>query len=182
MEAKPVSLKVERHSQTLWVLWPARPDAQEQAIYPRPDPPASSGAQEPLRGRLLPLARTPWLQVDKSQRVAPPTRRHLEPTSSNSDHGMPYQVMECLFNIFSVTVTLHVNDLLHESTRHLACDSYPCIPFWVDLVKSMCFSSIFGIHRYSWVNFWLDAVNLCYSGVLFFRLFSRAAGSTVMTF
>lgn len=37
--------------------------------------------------------------------------------------------MECLFNIFSVTVTLHVNDLLHESTRHLACWQLPIFLF-----------------------------------------------------
>lgn len=80
--------------------------------------------------------RPPSLQVDKSQPVVPSTpRRHLDkPAKLRPWNALPD--MECLFNIFSVTVTLHVNDILHTYTQYIACWQLPIFLF------ESCFSEI----------------------------------------
>lgn len=59
--------------------------------------------------------------------------------------------MECLFNIFSVTVTLHANDILHNYTRYLACWQLPIILFESRFSEIHVFKFNFVAHEYSWV-------------------------------
>lgn len=68
---------------------------------------------------------------------SPTPRRHLDkPAKLRPWNALPD--MECLFNIFSVTVTLHVNDILHKYTQYLACWQLPIILFWVLFQRNPC--------------------------------------------